>query len=309
MVSEIGFGTWGISGNGYGPTDDKESEYALHTALDLGVSFIDTADIYGNGHSEKIIGKVLKERGDNQTIIATKFGWDFYRKGGVRSNLEKDYISFALEESLQRLRRDWIDIYQIHYSKPDSLAVFEVYDTLDELKKQGKIRYYGVSAYNLEDGQAAIKTGKPDTVQVAFNIFEQEPAINLFPLATENNMGIIVREPLACGLLTGKYTGNSVFPKADHRNGWSKKFLEERTAQVEKLKFLEKEDQTLIQSAIMFCLSNNAISTVIPGAKLASQVVENTVLKHVVLAPSEIKKIKKLFGKVKSVESYSKEIV
>jgi aryl-alcohol dehydrogenase-like predicted oxidoreductase len=138
LVSEIGFGTWGISGRGYGPTDDTESIRTLHKALDLGVNFIDTADSYGDGHSEELIGKVLKERGDKETIIATKFGWDFYGRGGIRSNLRRDYISFALEQSLKRLRRDRIDIYQIHNSKPDAIKKHGVYETLDELKKQGR---------------------------------------------------------------------------------------------------------------------------------------------------------------------------
>ena len=295
LVSKIGFGAWAISGRGYGPTDDKESIRALHKALDLGVNFIDTADIYGDGHSEKLIGQVLKERSDKETIIATKFGWDFYRDGGIRSNLKRNYISFALEKSLKRFGREWIDIYQIHNSKPDDIERDNVYETLDELKKQGKIRFYGVSAYYLEDAIEAIKTGKPDTIQIIYNILEAEAEEKLFPLALKKDVGIIAREPLAGGLLTGKYNENSSFPKTDHRHGWSRKFLEEGARKVSRLKFLEKEGQTLIQAALRFSLSHKAVSVVIPGAKTVKQVEENISAAESELSPDELKLIRELY--------------
>ena len=295
LVSEIGFGAWAISGRGYGPTDDKDSIRALHRALDLGVNFIDTADIYGDGHSEELIGRVLRERNDKEAIIATKFGWDFYRDGGIRSNLKRNYISFALEKSLKRLGREWIDIYQIHNSKPDDIERDNVYETLDEFKKQGKIRFYGVSAYYVEDGIEAIKTGKPDTIQIIYNIIEQEVEEKLFPLAIKNDIGIIAREPLASGLLTGKYNENSKFPKTDHRHGWSKKFLEESARKVSRLKFLEKEGQTLIQAALRFSLSYKAVSVVIPGAKTINQVEENISAAEAELNPNELKRIRELY--------------
>lgn len=295
LVSEIGFGAWAISGRGYGPTDDKESIHALHRALDLGVNFIDTADIYGDGHSEELIGRVLKERADKETLIATKFGWDFYRDGGIRSNLKRNYILFALEKSLKRLGREWIDIYQIHNSKPDDIERDNVYETLDELKKQGKIRFYGVSAYYVEDGIEAIKTGKPDTIQIIYNILEPEAEEKLFPLVIKNDIGIIAREPLASGLLTGKYNENSKFPKTDHRHGWDKKFLEEGARKVNSLKFLKKDGQTLIQSALRFSLSHKAVSVVIPGAKTVKQVEENISAAQAQLSPNELKRISELY--------------
>ena len=295
LVSEIGFGAWAISGRGYGPTDDKESIRALHKALDLGINFIDTADIYGDGHSEELIGRVLKERGDKETLIATKFGWDFYRDGGIRSNLKRNYIFFALEKSLKRLERDWIDIYQIHNSKPDDIERDNVYETLDGLKKQGKARFYGVSAYYVEDGIEAIKTGKPDTIQIIYNILEPEAEEKLFPLAIKNDIGIIAREPLASGLLTGKYNENSKFPKTDHRHGWSKEFLEQGARKVSKLKFLEKKGQTFIQAAVRFSLSHKAVSIVIPGAKTAKQVEENISAAESELSPNELRRIRELY--------------
>ena len=295
LVSEIGVGSWGISGRGYGPTDDTESIRTLHKALDLGVNFIDTADSYGDGHSEELIGKVLKERGDKETIIATKFGWDFYGRGGIKSNLKRDYIFFAVEGSLKRLGRDWIDLYQVHNSRPDAIKEYDVYETLEKLKKQGKIRFYGVSAFYLNDGIEAIKTGNPDTIQVVYNILDQEAGNELFPQALNYNIGIIAREPLASGIISGKYDENSKFPKSDHRRGWSKSFLEERARKVSKLKFLEKEGRSLTQAAIRFTLYNEAVSVVIPGAKTERQVEENVKAGEVELEASELKRLEELF--------------
>jgi aryl-alcohol dehydrogenase-like predicted oxidoreductase len=292
LVSEIGFGAWGISGRGYGPTDDTESIRTLHKALDLGVNFIDTADSYGDGHSEELIGKVLKERGDKETIIATKFGWDFYGRGGIKSNLKRDYIFFAVEGSLKRLGRDWIDLYQVHNSKPDAIKEHDVYETLEKLKKQGKIRFYGVSAFYLNDGIEAIKTWNPDTIQVVYNILDQEAGEELLPQALNNDIGIIAREPLASGIISGKYDENSNFPKSDHRRGWSKSFLEERARKISKLKFLEKEGRSLTQAAIRFTLYNEAVSVVIPGAKTERQVEENVKAGEIELDMSELKRLK-----------------
>ncbi len=295
LVSEIGFGAWAISGIGYGPIEDSESIRTLHKALDLGVNTIDTADSYGNGHSEELIGRVLKERGDKETIIATKFGWDFYRRNGLRGNLRRDYIFFALEHSLKRLKRDWIDIYLVHLSRPDSLANLRVYETMDELRKQGKIRFYGVSASYVKDGIAAITNGKPDIIQIRYNILEQEPEKELFPLAMKNEIGIIAREPLASGILTGKYNEDSHFPKSDHRRGWSKSYIIESIDKVKRLMFLKTPEKTLIQVSIRFCLSHEAVSTVIPGAKRVDQVEENIGSTKVELSPKELEKIKKIY--------------
>ncbi len=295
VVSEIGFGTWGISGIGYGFTDDKESIRTLHKALDLGINLIDTADSYGNGHSEVLIGRVLKEMGDKDTIIATKVGWDFYRPDGTRSNLKRDYILFALEQSLKRLGRDRIDIYHLHNSKPDSIIENQVYETLDELKKQGKIRFCGVSALHIHDGIEAINSGKADVIQVRYNLLDQRAEETVFPLALRKRTGIIVREPLACGLLTGKYDSRSRFPKNDHRRGWNINFLEETAMKVKKLEFLKSPAKTLTQAALSFTLAHSAVSSVIPGSKTVNQVFENIEASGVELDSLEVKEIKSLY--------------
>jgi aryl-alcohol dehydrogenase-like predicted oxidoreductase len=295
LVSEIGFGTWGISGLGYGSTDDNESIRTLHKALDIGINLIDTADSYGNGHSEELIGRVLKARGDKDTIIATKFGWDFYRPDGIRCNLNRDYIYFALEKSLKRLGRDWIDIYQIHNSKPELIIKNRVYETLDELKKQGKIRFCGVSASHIDDGIEAISSGKPDVIQVRYNLLDQKAEKTIFPLALQKRIGIIVREPLACGLLTGKYDSRSIFPKSDHRRGWNRNFLEETVIKVRKLEFLKGPEKTLTQAALGFILLHKAVSSVIPGSKTVEQLRENFEASRVKLNPFEFQEIKSLY--------------
>jgi len=295
LVSEIGFGTWGISGRGYGPTDDNESMRTLHKALDFGINLIDTADSYGNGHSEELIGRVLKERGDHDTIIATKFGWDFYRSDGIRCNFKRDYIYFAFEKSLKRLGRDWIDIYQVHNSKPDLIVRNGVYDTLDELKKQGKIRFYGVSATYLDDGIEAITSGKPDVIQVKYNLLEQKAEKDIFPIAVQKKIGIIVREPLASGLLTGKYYARSIFPKSDHRRGWNRNFLEDTEIKVRKLRFLKSPEKTLTQAALSFILSHKAVSSVIPGSKTVKQLCENVGASSVKLNSFEHEEIRSLY--------------
>lgn len=296
LVSEIGLGTWGISGNGYGPTDDKESLSVIHKALDLGVNFIDTADSYGYGHSEELIGKVLAERGDKETIVATKFGWDFYTNSGIRSNLKEKYIGFALKHSLKRLKRDWIDIYKIHNSKPDKIENFNVYETLEKLKNQGKIRHYGISTQYISDGFRAMEKGKIETIQLPYNIINQE-AEELIQNATKNGIGIIAREPLASGLLTGKYTSISKFHKKDHRNGWSSEFLKCKLERIKKIQSLVDENQKLQQVAISFVLNNKGVSTAIPGAKTVNQVIENLNVPKEILSQTEINKIKSLYKK------------
>lgn len=295
LVSEIGFGTWGISGIGYGSTDDNESLRTLHKALDLGINLIDTADSYGNGHSEELIGRLLRERGDKDTIIATKFGWDFYRPDGIRCNLKRDYIYFAIEQSLKRLGRDWIDIYQVHNSKPDLITKNKVYETLDELKNEGKIRFYGVSALHLDDGIEAISSGKPDVIQVRYNLLDQKAEKTIFPLALQNRTGIIVREPLSSGLLTGKYDSRSRFPKNDHRRGWNRNVLEETVKKVKKLEFLKSPEKTMSQAALSFILLHKAVSSVIPGLKTVKQLCENLEASSVKLDSFELEEIKSLY--------------
>ena len=273
-VSEIGFGCWAIGGTSYGPTKDEESLEALETAWERGVNFFDTADTYGHGHSEKLIGKFLKGKRD-RAIVATKAGWDFYH-GGSRKNFDLDYLRFACDESLKRLQTEAIDLYQLHNPTLEQIEAGELFGLLDELKAAGKVRFCGVSVHTPKEALAVIRSGRADTVQLIFNLIDQRPVAEVFPEAQAARVGLIVREPFACGLLTGKYTAESRFHKMDHRNRW----VRERMA-----RDLEKFDRfraefapsglTPPRAALEFILNCEAVSVVIPGAKAKTQVLEN----------------------------------
>src|SRR3989338_1409237 len=170
-VSEMGFGAWAIGGTSYGPTRDEDSLEALETAWGHGVNFFDTADTYGHGHSEELIGRFLKGKRD-EAVIATKAGWDFYH-GGSRQNFDPDYLRFACGESLRRLQTDRIDLYQLHNPKLEALERGTLFQVLDELKKEGKIRFYGVSVHTPSEALAVIRSGKADTLQLIFNLIDQ----------------------------------------------------------------------------------------------------------------------------------------
>lgn len=277
VVSEIGFGSWAISGAGYGSTNDKESKKTLHTALDLGVNFIDTADSYGKGHSEKLIGEVLYERKDKDSIICTKFGWDFYDDKGIKSNLKKEYILFAVEQSLKRLNRDTLDIYLIHSQNPKNILDQDVFSTLESLVDQGKIKFYGmsVSSHHAINSIPLIKGTNCSILEFKFNLLEKETKNIFSEINNIHNIGIIVREPLSNGLLTGKYNKSSKFPKNDHRNGWDKEYLKKQIEKVQELKKYFKSNSELIKASLKYVLQQQGVSVIIPGAKNIEQVKEN----------------------------------
>lgn len=294
VVSEVGLGTWGISGAGYGPVDPGKAQRIIHTALDHGVNFIDTADSYGNGKAEELIGKVLESRKDTETIIATKFGWDFYGRSGVRANLDPDYIKHAAIQSLRRLKRDRIDIYQIHCPRADRIEQYDVYNTLDNLRKEGIIRSYGISIKYLKDGISAIEKGHISTIQIPYNIINKESESDLIPEAVKNSIGIIVREPLASGLLSGKYNVGSKFHKKDHRNGWKEQFLAQQIRKVKDLRRLGTSDRSLAQAAICYLIRNRSVSTVIPGCRTIEQLRENLESSEKVLYKHELEYIQSI---------------
>ncbi len=278
QVSELGFGAWAIGGNkhghSYGPTDQGESLRAIRRAFELGCTFFDTADIYGHGLSEKLLQQAL---GANRQacVIATKVGNDFYH-GPFRKNFDPDYIRFALEKSLQRLQTDYIDLYQFHNPPLMMLERGEHYEILETLKAEGKIRYYGVSVHDAYEGMMAIDTGKPDVIQVVYNLLRQDPREELLPFAAERDVGVIVREPLASGMLTGKYGPDAAFTEGDVRAEWPQEYLAFQAQLVDKLRFLATEGQrTLAQAALRFVLDEPSVSVVIPGAKTVAQVEEN----------------------------------
>lgn len=278
QVSEVGFGAWAIGGSkhghSYGPTDNAESLRAIARAFELGCTFFDTADIYGHGLSEKLLAQALQKH-RHECIIATKVGNDFYH-GPFRKNFDPEYIRFALEKSLQRLQTDCIDLYQLHNPPLMMLERGEHYAILDDLKQAGKIRHYGVSVHDAYEGMMAIETGKPEVIQVSYNLLRQDPRDELFAVAQEQDIGLIAREPLANGILSGKYASDTIFDASDMRAQWPPEYLAFQVQLVEKLRFLAiNEQRTLSQAALRFVLDEDAVSVVIPGMKTVAQVEAN----------------------------------
>lgn len=276
-VSEIGFGAWAIGGdafgNSYGPTKDQTSLEAIKKALDLGCNFFDTADAYGHGHSEELLGRALKGHRD-EVIIATKAGADFYHDP-PRMNFSADYLSFALGKSLERLQTDHVDLYQLHNPPIQLLKNAKIFEGLEKLVDAGRIRYYGVSIHDPEEGIYAMKNGRPAALQVVFNILRQEPKNRLFQAARENNVAIIAREPLSNGFLTGKFNVDSTFSPSDIRFNFPRSYFHGMIKAAQQLRFLESKARTLPQASIRFVLDHSDVSTVIPGAKTPQQTEED----------------------------------
>ncbi len=276
-VSEVGFGAWAIGGNAfgnsYGPTDDETSLEATQKALDLGCNFFDTADAYGHGHSEELLGQALKDHRDD-IIIATKVGADFYHEP-PRMNFSPDYLAFALGKSCERLQTDHVDLYQLHNPPIQLLENGKIFEGLEKLVDAGKIRYYGISIHDPEEGLLAMKHGQPAAIQVVFNILRQEAKNKLFQTARDNNVAIIAREPLSNGFLSGKFTPDSTFPPGDIRFNFPRNYFHSLVKAAQQLKFLESSTRTLTQASIRFVLDHREISTVIPGAKTPEQSAED----------------------------------
>ena len=294
-VSDVGFGAMTIGGEIFGATDDQESLRALHRTLDLGMNFIDTADAYGRGHSEELLAQVLKTR-RNEVILATKGGNQFTVRQGQR-NFDPDYVTSALENSLKRLQIETIDLYQLHNPSPEVMRTGEIFERLDRCKREGKIRYYGVSLEKTTDGIVAIETGQPDTLQVVYNMLHQDPEEQLFPLAQKENIGIIARVPLERGVLSGRFKETSEFYQKDWRTGvFSEEGLQQVRAAVEKLEFVVKGDvPNLAQAALRFVLSHPVVSSVIPGIRTVKQVEDNLVISGKTLPPEDVKKLQALY--------------
>jgi aryl-alcohol dehydrogenase-like predicted oxidoreductase len=283
QVSEVGYGAWGIGGGMWQTSDDNESLEALHTAIYHGINFIDTALAYGGGHSEQLISRVLRDRGEH-IIIATKIPpkngkWPARPGIPVSEAYPPDYIISSTEKSLHNLGVDSIDVQQLHVWIDDWLDEFDWPAEVAKLKESGKIRYFGISVndHAPETTLRAVNTGLVDSIQVIYNIFDRSPEEELFDLCLQTRTAVIVRVPFDEGSLTGNITPETVFPKGDWRNNYfrgdRKKEVWER---VEKLKpLLGPEAQSLAELALRFCLSHPAVSTVIPGMRTVKNVIAN----------------------------------
>ncbi|MFZ2286333.1 MAG: aldo/keto reductase [Bacteroidales bacterium] len=292
LVSTTGFGTWGISGRDWGKTDDDSSRKAIHAAIDAGVTFIDTADVYGFGHSEELIGAVLNQRTEkNKIVIATKAGNNFYPFLGKKHKItpaNHDYsvkhLEFAAEQSLRRLNIEAIDIFQLHSPDLDILERDEPWIALERLKKAGKIKHAGWSVQSfMETEQSQILERHHellDVIQVRYNLLERKAEDVLFPLALKYGTGVIVRIPLLFGFLSGKFNSASSFGDNDHRRfNLSPEKLAGYLSALESYQpvFDKYPQYSTAQLSLRFCISHPACHTVIPGGKTPEQVRENVV--------------------------------
>ncbi len=281
-VSTVSFGAWAIGGS-WGPVDDSESLQALEQAVETGVNFFDTADVYGDGHSEQLLARLYRDHDD--VYVATKAGrrLDPHTAEGYN----RETLTAFVDRSLQNLNRDALDLLQLHCPPTEVYYQPEVFEVLNDLKAQGKIKHYGVSVEKVEEALKAVEYPGVETVQIIFNMFRQRPAERFFDVAQEENVGILARVPLASGLLTGKYGADASFPENDHRhfNREGKAFdrgetfagveLERGIQAVRELEEIRPDGMTMAQFALRWILTFDAVSCTIPGAKRPEQAEEN----------------------------------
>ncbi|MFW5717402.1 MAG: aldo/keto reductase [Spirochaetota bacterium] len=282
-VSEIGFGAWAIGG-AWGNVDKSDAVAALNTAIDEGVNFIDTADVYGDGRSEQIIAEVLKGRSEH-VYVATKAGrrLDPHTADGYN----RENLTAFVDRSLKNLGVDSLDLVQLHCPPTEVYYRPEVFQVMDDFVAAGKIRYYGVSVEKVEEAIKAIEYPNVAGVQIIFNMFRRRPADLFFKLAKERNIAILARVPLASGLLTGKMTRESTFPADDHRNfnregqafdrgeTFAGVDFETGLQAVEELRKLKPAEATMAQFALRWILEFDAVTLAIPGAKNPDQATAN----------------------------------
>ncbi|MDE2484934.1 MAG: aldo/keto reductase [candidate division NC10 bacterium] len=283
QVAEIGFGAWGIGKGWWGKADDTLSVRALVRALELGVSFIDTAYAYGDGHSERLIAKAFKEV-RHRVFVATKVppkSADWPPKPGTtaRQAFPADWIITHTEQSLQHLQAERLDLQQFHIWRDEWLGEPEWQEAVHRLKRQGKVQFFGVSIMDHQPGSALelVKSGLVDTIQVIYNIFDQSPEEALFPLCRAQDVGVIARVPFDEGGLTGRLSPDTTFPRDSFQGFYFREGrLQETCERVDRLKpLLEGEIKTVAQLALKFCLSHPAVSTVIPGMRRPEHVEAN----------------------------------
>jgi len=285
-VSEISFGAWAIGGS-WGNVSDDDSLKALHRAVDRGVNFIDTADVYGDGRSERLVARLKRERPRDTIYVATKAGRRLNPHEAAGYNREN--LTRFVERSLQNLQVDALDLLQLHCPPPDVYDRPEVFGLLDDLVRAGKLRFYGVSVELIDEALRAIEYPNVQSVQIIFNLFRPRPAEVFLPRAKEKKVGVLARVPLASGLLSGKMTRDTTFAPDDHRNfnqhgeafdagetfSGLGDHLDDAFAAVDELKGLVPSGATLAQLALRWILMFDGVTCAIPGAKRPDQVDQN----------------------------------
>lgn len=282
-VSTISFGAWAI-GSAWGSVDDDESAGALRRAVELGVNFFDTADVYGDGHSERLLAQLKRERKE-EIIIATKAGRRL--NPHVAGGYNRENLTAFIERSLKNLETDCLDLVQLHCPPTDVYYMPETFGVLDDLTKQGKIRYYGVSVEKVEEALKAIEFPNVQSVQIIYNIFRQRPADVFFPRAQQLKVGILARLPLSSGMLAGRMTRSSSFAADDHRqfNRHGEAFDRGETFSgvdydlgldvVEELRPLVPQGWSMAEFALRWIVMAEAVTCAIPGARRPSQAESN----------------------------------
>lgn len=303
-VSEISFGAWAIGGS-WGQVDDDNAMAALHTALDSGINFIDTADVYGDGHSERLIARLRKERSET-FYVATKAGRRL--SPHTADGYTKENLTAFVERSLKNLEVEALDIVQLHTPPPAVYYLPEVFGALDDLVQAGKIRHYGVSVEKVEEALKAIEFPNVQTIQIIFNMFRLRPAALFFQEAMRRKVGILARVPLASGLLTGKITQQTTFTPDDHRNfningqafdvgeTFSGVDYEKALQAVNVIREMVPDGVTMAQYALRWILMFDAVTCAIPGGKNPAQVADNVAAAELpALSASEMSKIEEIY--------------
>lgn len=276
-VTELGLGLWAAGGSEWGPTDDAEVLGAIDRALELGVTFFDTSDVYGDGHSEELLGKAMRGRRD-RFVVATKIGWRGFHDGRTAYG-DVAALVRGVESNLQRLGTDYVDLIQSHISFRD--PTMEVFlEGFQKLQQSGKVRAYGMSTSDFEYIRAFTADGHCASLQIDYSILNRTPEAEILDYCQERGIGVIVRGALAMGLLAGKFDASTKFPEGDFRRKWlevpeQNAIYREDLRKVEALRPLANAERSLAQAALQFPLLHPAVTTVIPGAKTARQVEQN----------------------------------
>ena len=307
-ISEISLGTWQVGGKWGDDFNHKTADEILNTAVDSGINFIDTADVYGNGESEKAVGRFVKSRSE-KIYVATKCG----RQLNPHTNeaYQPAVLRKFVENSLKNMGLETLDLIQLHCPPTEVYYRPEIFELFDRLKEEGKILNLGISVEKVEEALKGIEYDNVTSVQIIFNVFRQRPAELFFEQAQKKNVGVIVRVPLASGLLTGKFSSNSTFTEGDHRNfnrngeqfdkGETFSGIDYATglAAVEELKALFPENTNLAPMALRWILQHEAVSTIIPGASKPEQVSANVdALNFPNLAEEELTKVNAIYNKL-----------
>jgi aryl-alcohol dehydrogenase-like predicted oxidoreductase len=277
QLSEIGFGVWTVSAGWWGDYSDEQAADLLRRALDLGITFFDTGDTYGNGRGETILANAFAGR-RSDVVIGTKFGYDFYTDPDARrgqrerpQDFSPMFVRFALEQSLKRLETDYVDLYQLHNPRLEALQRDDLFELLERLKREGKIRAYGAALGpaigGTEHGDEAMRASPGlSSLQIIYNLLEQDPGRRFVPVARELDVSLLVRVPHSSGLLEGKYTAETTFPANDHRSHRPREWLTDGLKKLERLTFLhEGRGQTIGQAALKWLLAEPTVTSIQPN--------------------------------------------